>query len=57
MHTAASINPITAVLTAARDLVAGIPADVALGFGAALAMLVFFGGWALRGLRRAESAG
>lgn len=57
VHAAATVNPVTAVLTAARDLIAGVPADVALAFGAALAMLVFFLVWALRGLRRAEAAG
>ncbi|NLT05594.1 MAG: ABC transporter permease [Solirubrobacterales bacterium] len=57
VHAAATVNPITAVLTAARDLIAGVPADVALAFGAALAMLAFFAVWALRGLRRAEAAG
>lgn len=57
VHAAASVNPITAILTAARDLIAGVPADAALAFGVAFALLVGFAAWALRGLRRAESVG
>jgi len=57
VHAAATVNPITAILTAARDLIAGVPADAALAFGVSLALLAFFGAWALRGLGRAEAAG
>lgn len=57
VHTAASVNPITAVLEAARDFVSGVPADAALAFGAALGLVLFFCAWALRGLSRAEAAG
>lgn len=53
----ASVNPITAIIEAARDFISGIPADVALAYGAAIGMLVFFGVWALRGLAKAEAAG
>jgi ABC-2 type transport system permease protein len=54
---AATINPITAILEAARDFVSGVPADLALAYGAAIGMLIFFGIWALRGLAKAEAAG
>lgn len=57
VKTAASINPITAVIEAARDFVSGVPADLALAYGAAIGMLIFFGVWALRGLAKAEAAG
>jgi ABC-2 type transport system permease protein len=57
VETVASVNPITAILEAARDFVAGVPADAALAFGAAFAMLAFFLVWALRGLAKAEAAG
>ena len=57
VEVAASVNPITAILEAARDFISGVPADVALAYGAAIGMLVFFGIWALRGLAKAEAAG
>lgn len=57
VKTAASVNPITAIIEAARDFISGVPADVALAYGAAFAMLIFFAVWALRGLAKAEAAG
>lgn len=57
VKTVASVNPLTAVIEAARDFISGVPADVALAYGAAIGMLVFFGVWALRGLAKAEAAG
>jgi ABC-2 type transport system permease protein len=57
VRTAASVNPITAVLEAARDFISGVSGDVVLAYGAALGMLVFFAIWALRGLAKAEAAG
>lgn len=53
----ASVNPITPIIEAGRDLISGGSADVLLAFGAVLGMLVAFLAWALRGLRRAEAAG
>lgn len=53
----AQVNPITALLTAGRDLISGQPADVLLAYGCALALVAVFGVWALTGLRRAERAG
>lgn len=53
----ATVNPITPILEAGRDLISGGSADVLLAYGAVLGMLAFFLAWALRGLRRAETAG
>jgi ABC-2 type transport system permease protein len=57
VKTAASVNPITAIIEAGRDFISGVPADVALAYGAAIGMLAFFAVWALRGLAKAEAAG
>jgi ABC-2 type transport system permease protein len=57
IHAAASVNPITFVLTAARGLLAGAPEDVARGTAIALALAAALGVWALLGLRRAERVG
>jgi ABC-2 type transport system permease protein len=53
----AGVNPVTPVVEAGRELISGGSADALLAYGAVLAMLVLFGVWALRGLRRAEAAG
>lgn len=57
MATAARANPITYVLEAARGLLAGTPAGVALAYGVAAALAAATGVWALSGLKRAERAG
>jgi ABC-2 type transport system permease protein len=57
IHTLASINPTTAFLEAGRGLISGEPTKVALAFAAAIALVLTFSIWALRGLRRAEAAG
>ena len=57
IHTVATVNPVTRVLEAARGFIAGEPTEVALAFGAAVALVLLFSLWALRGLRRAEAAG
>lgn len=51
----ASVNPITYLLEAARSLIAGEPAGVALAFALAFALAAVMILWALRGLRRAEA--
>jgi ABC-2 type transport system permease protein len=56
IHAVATVNPVTAVLDGARDLLAGEPPDLALAFGAAAGLGVLFVLWAWRGLRRAEAA-
>lgn len=57
IHAVAQVNPVTAIVEAARSLIAGSPDGVALAFGAAIALALAFLFWALRGLRRAEAAG
>lgn len=53
----ATVNPATRFLEAGRSLLAGEPEEIALAFGAALALGALFTLWALRGLRSAERAG
>ena len=57
IHAVASVNPMTAVLDAARSLLAGAPEDIGLAFLAAAGLVALFLTWALRSLRRAEAAG
>ena len=57
IHAVAVINPLTRVLEAGRGFIAATPTDVASAFVAAAALAAGFSFWALRGLRRAESAG
>jgi ABC-2 type transport system permease protein len=57
IHALAVINPLTRVLEAGRGFIAATPTDIASAFIAAAALAVGFSFWALRGLRRAESAG
>ncbi len=54
---AASVNPVTASLNAARSLMAGEPSGVLLAYGVAAGLIVIMGFWAIRGLRSAETAG
>jgi ABC-type multidrug transport system permease subunit len=53
----ATVNPLTYVLEAVRSMLAGEELHVALAFGLALGLIVLFGAWSLRGLRKAEAAG
>ena len=57
IHDVAIVNPLTRVLEAGRGFLAGTPTEVGAAFGAALALAVFFSLWAVRGLRKAETAG
>jgi ABC-2 type transport system permease protein len=57
IHAVATVNPITAIFSAGRSLVAGDPETIAAAFGVALALIAAFLVWSLRGLRRAEAAG
>jgi ABC-2 type transport system permease protein len=57
IHDVARVNPITRVLEAGRGFLAGTPTEVGLAFGVAVALVLFFSLWALRGLRSAEQAG
>ena len=57
VHAVASLNPVTALLEAGRDLISGQPFDVFLAYGIAVALAALFCVWAVRGLRKAEAAG
>jgi len=57
VHGVAGVNPITPIVEAGRAFISGGAADALLAYGAVVAMLLGFGFWALRGLRRAEAAG
>jgi ABC-2 type transport system permease protein len=57
IHGVATVNPLSRVLESGRSLLAGSPTEVALAFGTALALVLAFSLWALRGLRNAEAAG
>jgi ABC-2 type transport system permease protein len=57
IHAAATVNPVTYGLEAARSLLAGDPTEVGLAFGTTAAFAAVLVVWALRGLRRAETAG
>ena len=56
VHSAANLNPATALLETGRDLIAGIPADLWLAYGVGIALMTLFAAWALRGMRSAENA-
>ena len=57
IHGVATYNPITRVLEAGRGFLAGSPTEVGLAIGVAVALVLAFSLWALRGLRSAEQAG
>jgi ABC-2 type transport system permease protein len=57
IHAVARGNPVTYFLEAGRSFVSGDVTYAGLAFGAAFALVAFFGLWALRGLHKAEAAG
>jgi ABC-2 type transport system permease protein len=57
IHSVASVNPFTARLGAARDLIAGDASTVGVAIAIAAGLIALFGFWALRSLRSAEAAG
>jgi ABC-2 type transport system permease protein len=57
VETVAKVNPVTPLIEAARELLSGGEAGVALAFAIVLALVAGFSVWAVRGLRRAEAAG
>jgi ABC-2 type transport system permease protein len=57
VHTASSVNPMTAALEAGRDLIIGAPAQTFLALGVAAGLILVMINWARTGLRRAEAAG
>jgi len=54
---AASVNPVTALLNAARSLMAGEPTGILLAYAVAFGLIMVMGAWAISGLRSAETAG
>ncbi|HEX8076002.1 MAG TPA: ABC transporter permease [Thermoleophilaceae bacterium] len=56
LHDVAGVNPITVVLEAGRGLFIGHPVRVPLAFGLTSAIALLLAVWAVRGLRRAETA-
>jgi ABC-2 type transport system permease protein len=57
LQTAADVNPVTAIIEACRDLLAGRGADLAPAYAIAAALVAVMLVWAVTGLRRAEAAG
>jgi ABC-2 type transport system permease protein len=57
VHGVAKVNPFTAIVQGGRDLISGSPVHGALVYGVAIALVVAFTAWGVRGLRRAETAG
>jgi ABC-2 type transport system permease protein len=57
IHTVARFNPFTALVEGGRGLISGGDVRVAVLYGVALALLLAFAVWGVRGLRRAEAAG
>lgn len=57
VHTASGLDPVTPILTAGRDLLAGEAADIGLALAVIAGLLALFTVFALRGLRSAEAAG
>jgi ABC-2 type transport system permease protein len=57
IHGVAVVNPLTRVIEAGRGFVAADPTEVAAAFFAAVALAGGFFLWAIRGLRKAETAG
>jgi ABC-2 type transport system permease protein len=56
IHGVASVNPVTAIVEAARGFISGDPFHSALAFGVAAGLVALFAVWARGGLRRAERA-
>ena len=57
VHAVAQVNPITAIVEGGRDLISGQSFPAGAAFAIALALPLAFSVWAVRGMRRAESAG
>ena len=57
VSTVSSVNPMTAMLEAARNLIIGAPAETLLAVGIAAGLIAVMVNWARTGLRRAEAAG
>jgi ABC-2 type transport system permease protein len=53
----ATVNPVTALLDAARSLMAGDPTGILVAYAVAFGLIAVLGVWAITGMRRAETAG
>ena len=57
VHAAAKVNPFTALIEGGRDLISGQPFDAVLAYAIAAALVLAFGAWAVRGMRKAGGGG
>ena len=57
IHDVAVVNPVTRVVEAGRGFLAAEPTQVAAAFAVGIGLVLLFGLWAVRGLRKAEAAG
>jgi ABC-2 type transport system permease protein len=57
IHAVASVNPVTALLEAARGFISGDPTVIGLAFALGIGLPIVFALWSRGGLRRAEAAG
>ena len=57
IHGVASVNPVTALFDAGRDLIAGQASGIGLAFAIAAGLVAAFALWAVRSLRSAEASG
>jgi ABC-2 type transport system permease protein len=57
VHAVAKVNPFTALIEGGRDLISGQTFDAAIAYGIGAALVIGFGAWAVRGMRKAEAAG
>jgi ABC-2 type transport system permease protein len=57
VHAVAKVNPFTALIEGGRDLISGSSVQILLVYGVAVGLALAFMVWAVRGLRRAETAG
>jgi ABC-2 type transport system permease protein len=57
VHTAASANPVTAIVEAGRDLISGGSPNLGLAYAAAIGLATVLAIWSFRGIRSAEASG
>jgi ABC-2 type transport system permease protein len=57
IHSVATINPVTALLGSARDLIDGDATTIGVAIAIAVGLIAVFSVWAIRSLRSAEAAG
>jgi ABC-2 type transport system permease protein len=57
VHAVAKVNPFTALIEGGRDLISGQSFDALLAYAIGAALVLAFGAWAVRGMRKAEAAG